>query len=180
MRIYTHTCTYTHTHTHTHTHTTYTFSQYKYQLNVDGTVAAYRLPYLLAGGSLVFKQDSNYYEHFYHRLEPWVHYVPLRRDLSDVVEQVEWATRNDGRAAEMADNALRFAQSYLLPEHLYCYIVRLLKVRPCTLIVASFPGLRLHGCEIKSRRRLVNKATLLVGCTQTAAIMMTTLTPAQW
>ena len=39
--------------------------QFKYQINVDGTVAAYRLPYLLAADSVVFKQESKYYEHFY-------------------------------------------------------------------------------------------------------------------
>ena len=37
----------------------------KYQLNIDGTVAAYRLPALIAGNAVVFKQDSDYYEHFY-------------------------------------------------------------------------------------------------------------------
>lgn len=39
--------------------------QYKYQINLDGTVAAYRLPYLLAGDAVVLKQDSQYYEFFY-------------------------------------------------------------------------------------------------------------------
>ena len=94
-------------------------------------MAAYRLPYLLAGGSLVLKQDSDYYEHFYHRLEPWVHYVPLQRDLSDVVEKVKWGRGNEERAQQMASHAFQFVQSHLLPEHLYCYIVRLLKVRVC-------------------------------------------------
>ena len=70
-------------------------TQYKYQLNVDGTVAAYRFPYLLAGDSLVLKQDSPFYEHFYNKLEPWKHYVPLKRDLSDVVEKVQWARDHD-------------------------------------------------------------------------------------
>ena len=80
-----------------HTHT-----QYKYQLNLDGTVAAYRLPYLLAGGSLVLKQDSDYYEHFYRHLQPWVHYVPLERDVSDVVERLEWALENDDQVRPFA------------------------------------------------------------------------------
>ncbi|XP_064393653.1 protein O-glucosyltransferase 2-like isoform X2 [Halichondria panicea] len=71
------------------------FFKYKYQINIDGTVAAYRLPYLLAGGSLVLKQDSSYYEHFYHQLEPWEHYIPLHRNISDVLERVEWAREND-------------------------------------------------------------------------------------
>jgi hypothetical protein len=64
-------------------------------LNIDGTVAAYRFPYLLAGDSLIFKQDSNFYEHFYIDLKPNVHYVPIKRDLSDLAEKLEWAIEND-------------------------------------------------------------------------------------
>ena len=58
-------------------------------------MAAYRLPYLLAGDAVVFKQDSSYYEHFYNELEPWVHYIPLKSDLSDVIEKIEWARSHD-------------------------------------------------------------------------------------
>ena len=103
-------------------------TQYKYQLNIDGTVAAYRFPYLLAGGSLVLKQDSAYYEHFYHQLEPWVHYVPVERDIGALMEQLKWARGNDKKAREMARNAAQFVQDHLLPEQLYCYIFQLLKV----------------------------------------------------
>ena len=95
-------------------------------------MAAYRFPYLLAGGSLVLKQDSDYYEHFYRQLEPWVHYIPVKKDISDLVEQLEWAKRNDDKAREMAENAAQFVQDHLLPEQLYCYMYQLLKV--CTYI----------------------------------------------
>ncbi|XP_055128995.1 protein O-glucosyltransferase 3 isoform X2 [Symphalangus syndactylus] len=69
------------------------FFKYKYQVNVDGTVAAYRYPYLMLGDSLVLKQDSPYYEHFYMALEPWKHYVPIKRNLSDLLEKVKWAKK---------------------------------------------------------------------------------------
>ena len=69
--------------------------QYKYQINIDGTVAAYRFPYLLAGDSLVLKQDSPYYEFFYNELKPYEHYVPFNRDLSDLLEKVQWAKEHD-------------------------------------------------------------------------------------
>ncbi|KAI5106875.1 KDEL motif-containing protein 1 precursor [Silurus meridionalis] len=71
------------------------FFKYKYQINVDGTVAAYRMPYLLAGDSVVLKQDSTYYEHFYSQLQPWVHYIPIKADLSDVLEKIQWAKEHD-------------------------------------------------------------------------------------
>jgi len=64
-------------------------------INMDGTVAAYRFPNLLAGNSVVFKQESIYYEFFYGQLEPFVHYVPVERDLSDLVEKINWAQEND-------------------------------------------------------------------------------------
>ena len=69
--------------------------QYKYQLNIDGTVAAYRMPYLLAGDATVLKQDSEYYEHFYKDMTPWVHYVPFKRDLSDLEERIIWLKNHD-------------------------------------------------------------------------------------
>ncbi|XP_046961824.1 protein O-glucosyltransferase 2-like [Vanessa cardui] len=97
------------------------FFDYKYQINVDGTVAAYRLPYLLSGGALVFKQDSPYYEHFYGKLKPYEHFVPIRRDLSDLPDKINWAKENDEMAHQIARNAQIFANSHLLPQHIICY-----------------------------------------------------------
>jgi hypothetical protein len=71
------------------------FLDYKYQISLDGTVAAYRLPYLLSGSALVLKQDSIYYEHFYDDLRPYEHYLPIRRDLSDLIEKIQWARDHD-------------------------------------------------------------------------------------
>ena len=97
------------------------FFNYKYQLCLDGTVAAYRLPYLLAGGSVVFKQESTYYEHFYKDLKPWQHFIPVKRDLSDLLERVKWAKDNDAEVRRIAENARNFVIQNLLPDHVLCY-----------------------------------------------------------
>lgn len=97
------------------------FFDYKYQLNLDGTVAAYRLPYLLAGDAVVFKQDSPYYEHYYRELEPFVHYIPFKRDLSDLVEKVRWAQENDETVRQIAKQARAFAEEHLMPMDILCY-----------------------------------------------------------
>lgn len=102
--------------------------QYKYQINIDGTVAAYRFPYLLAGDSLVFKQNSKYYEYFYKELEPWKHYVPFRSDLSDLVERIRWAKDNDAEAQTIARTGQKFAQENLMPQDVFCYHAVLFKV----------------------------------------------------
>ncbi|KAF8773671.1 protein O-glucosyltransferase 2-like [Argiope bruennichi] len=97
------------------------FFKYRYQINIDGTVAAYRLPYLLAGGSLVLKQDSDFYEHFYNDLQPMVHYVPFNRNLSNLVDKLQWAIDHDNEAQTIAENAQNFALSNLMPKDILCY-----------------------------------------------------------
>ena len=64
---------------------------------MDGTVAAYRFPYLMVGDSLIFKQNSKFYEHFYADLKPYVHYVPIKNDLSDLIDRLEWAINNEDK-----------------------------------------------------------------------------------
>lgn len=71
------------------------FFDYKYQISLDGTVASYRLPYLLAGDGLIFKQASSYYEHFYRSLLPDKHYILIKKDLSDLIEKIQWAKEHD-------------------------------------------------------------------------------------
>ncbi|KAL7287094.1 hypothetical protein TKK_0018714 [Trichogramma kaykai] len=97
------------------------FFEYKYQLNIDGTVAAYRFPYLLAGDSLVFKQDSKYYEFFYKDLEAEKHFIPVKHNLSDLVEKVNWAINNDKTAYKITKNAQQFIRDNLMPQHIICY-----------------------------------------------------------
>lgn len=95
-------------------------------MNIDGTVAAYRFPYLMLGNSLVLKQDSQYYEHFYSRLEAGEHYVPVKRNLSDLLEKIQWAKQNDGEAREIARVGQAAARELLQPSRLYCYYYKVL------------------------------------------------------
>ena len=39
--------------------------------------------------------------YFYSKLEPWTHYVPLIRDLSDVVGKVQWARERDEEVSRL-------------------------------------------------------------------------------
>ena len=102
------------------------FLDYKYQLSLDGTVAAYRLPYLLSGDALVLKQTCSYYEHFYRDLVPYQHFLPLKNDLSDVIEQIQWARDHDDEVQRIVRQAQEFTQRNLLPHQILCYHVRVL------------------------------------------------------
>ncbi|KAG7260497.1 hypothetical protein CRUP_006582 [Coryphaenoides rupestris] len=101
------------------------FFKYKYQINVDGTVAAYRLPYLLAGDSVVLKQDSGYYEHFYNELEPWTHYIPVSADLGDLLEKIQWARDNDEVVRKIGIAGQQFARNHLMGDSIFCYYYKL-------------------------------------------------------
>ncbi|KAF2973695.1 hypothetical protein EK904_004537, partial [Melospiza melodia maxima] len=103
------------------------FFKYKYQVNVDGTVAAYRFPYLLLGDSLVLKQDSQYYEHFYIGLKPWKHYIPVKRNLEDLLEKIKWAKENDEEARKIAKQGQLTARELLQPHRFYCYYYKVLQ-----------------------------------------------------
>ncbi|XP_053692454.1 protein O-glucosyltransferase 2-like [Sabethes cyaneus] len=100
----------------------YEFFRYRYQISVDGQAASFRMPYLLGGTSVVFKQDSQYYEHFYSKLRRHTNYVPLKSDVSDVLVQLQYATDNDERMQTIRDNARIFVEEHLLPEKILCYI----------------------------------------------------------
>lgn len=96
------------------------FFRQKFQLSIDGTVAAYRLPALMAGGSVIFKQDSIYEEHFYNQLIRDVHYVPVKEDLSNVRKVWEYAINNDKKMKKIAENARKFSREWLSMEQVLC------------------------------------------------------------
>ncbi|KAF8918437.1 glycosyl transferase family 90-domain-containing protein [Mucidula mucida] len=57
--------------------------QYKYIIDVDGNGWSGRFKQLMSSKSLVFK-STVYPEWFLDRVQPWVHYVPVQVDLSDL------------------------------------------------------------------------------------------------
>ena len=59
----------------------------------------------MLSGSLPFKHESPYKQYFESGLEPYVHYVPVKRDMSDLISQIEWARQNDDKAQEIVKNA---------------------------------------------------------------------------
>jgi hypothetical protein len=87
----------------------------KYLPYIDGVMcAAPALQWRLLSGSLTFKPDSEEIQWFYRALQPYVHYVPVKRDLSDLIEQIDWAKSHDREAKKIAENALEFAEDHIL------------------------------------------------------------------
>ncbi|KAJ7277508.1 hypothetical protein C8J57DRAFT_1582083 [Mycena rebaudengoi] len=70
---------------------------YKYLFDVDGNGFSGRYLGLMRSGGLVFK-STVFNEYFDAWLRPYEHYIPVLPDLSDLVDKVLWARKNDGEA----------------------------------------------------------------------------------
>lgn len=102
-------------------------AKWKYNLLIDGTVAAYRAPYLFQLGTLILKQQSEYYEWWYGDIEDGKHYVEIAKDASDVIDKIQWAIDNDEQARTIAERGARQAEAILTSENMYCYYAKALE-----------------------------------------------------
>ncbi|KAI2668479.1 Protein O-glucosyltransferase 1 [Labeo rohita] len=100
--------------------------EYKYLFNFRGVAASFRLKHLFLCGSLVFHVGEDWLEFFYPQLKPWVHYIPVKQDLSDLRELLQFVKENDGVAEEIAIRGQKFILDHLRMEDVSCYWERLL------------------------------------------------------
>uniref|UniRef100_A0A8V0XUP7 Protein O-glucosyltransferase 1 n=1 Tax=Gallus gallus TaxID=9031 RepID=A0A8V0XUP7_CHICK len=107
--------------------------KYKYLFNFRGVAASFRLKHLFLCGSLVFHVGEEWLEFFYQQLKPWVHYIPVKSDLSDVRELLQFAKENDNIAQEIAERGRQFITEHLQMEDVSCYWEHLLSEYSQTL-----------------------------------------------
>ncbi len=104
------------------------FLGYKYLPNLDGVMcAASAFLWRLLSDSVILKQESNEIQWFYGALEPYVHYVPIKNDFSNIIEQIHWAEQNDSICKEIAERSTQFALENLMFEDVYLYFYLVLK-----------------------------------------------------
>ncbi|KAJ7636348.1 glycosyl transferase family 90-domain-containing protein [Roridomyces roridus] len=98
---------------------------YKYVLDLDGNTFSGRYLGLLKSGSLVFKSTA-FTEYFSDWLKPYEHYIPVKVDLSDLVERVQWAIDNDVEARRIQQQGKRFAEEVITDQQNDCYFAAVL------------------------------------------------------
>mmetsp|Transcript_7176 Transcript_7176/g.15655 ORF Transcript_7176/g.15655 Transcript_7176/m.15655 type:complete len:396 (-) Transcript_7176:854-2041(-) len=77
--------------------------EYRATVVVDGNTVADRLAYLMASMTAIIKQESDRREALSSCMVPYVHYVPLKPDVSDLEEQITWALANETRLRQIAE-----------------------------------------------------------------------------
>jgi len=90
------------------------FNKFKYQIDIDGNTNAWpALFQKLLTGSPVLKVASPYgfRQWYYDRLKPWINYVPVDSDMSDLVEKILWLKDHDAAARAIGEQGQALALS---------------------------------------------------------------------
>ncbi len=83
--------------------------KFKYILSIEGNDVASGLKWKMFSNSVVFMAKATVVSFFMEDLlVPFVHYVPLKDDLSNMVDMVEWARENDDMCRWISDQATKF------------------------------------------------------------------------
>ncbi|KAL9188265.1 hypothetical protein ACHAXT_006643 [Thalassiosira profunda] len=87
-------------------------ARYRYHLDIGGgggttwtgTIEKLALP------GVLFHHVTPTKDYFHQLLEPWVHYIPVKTDLSDLREKYEWAEEHPDEARKIAEAGTEFAR----------------------------------------------------------------------
>ena len=90
-----------------------TLARYKYHIDTgggggttwSGTLEKLGLP------GLLFHHETPMKDYLHDKMVKWVHYVPIKEDLSDLKEKFDWAESHPELAKQISDNATRLAKS---------------------------------------------------------------------
>lgn len=88
-------------------------ARYKYLIDCPGNGYSARIKWLLAMGRPLFIVERQFVEHWHEQLQPWVHYVPVTADLSDLMKHYERLESDEKLYMSLSINARRFAAEYL-------------------------------------------------------------------
>lgn len=118
--------------------------KYKYLISLDGNTAAWiRVPWILLSNSVLIKQETEVMEIFYSGMKPYVHYVPVTHNISDIFEKLNWLKNNDKKAKQISENATHFICSNLMPTDIDEYLAIILneyhKLQRFNVITPTLP-----------------------------------------
>lgn len=91
------------------TKTMETMSEYKYLLIIEGNDVASGLKWSMASSSVVMMPIPQIASWFMEdHLEPFVHFIPVRDDFTDIAERFQWAETHADKCKEIIKNANEF------------------------------------------------------------------------
>ena len=86
---------------------------WRFIIDIEGAGYSGRLKLLLSSPRVVVVQKRPFEEFFFPELTPWVHYVPVERDFSDLNRNLAIVRANPSLEASIIHNARQFADRHL-------------------------------------------------------------------
>ena len=101
--------------------------KYRYILDIDGMASTWdATAWKMNSGSVIFKVKSCWRQWFYDEYLPWVHYIPIADDFSDLLEKYEWCESNQDKCLEIVSNAKQLFQKVYRYNNVAKYTVEVL------------------------------------------------------
>lgn len=96
------------------------YSKYKYLADFGGGggTSWKSTLWFLGMPGVLFHHETPMRDSFYDDIQPWVHYIPLNEDLSNLEERVNWAKENPDECASISKRATQFAQKMMTSDGL--------------------------------------------------------------
>jgi glycosyltransferase involved in cell wall biosynthesis len=93
--------------------------RYSILIDIEGNGYSGRLKHLLWSHRPVILVDRPHKEYFFRHLREWKHYIPVKRDLSDLKDNITWCLEHPDKAKEIAEQAYKFSKEYLTRDACY-------------------------------------------------------------
>ena len=93
--------------------------KYSILIDIEGNGYSGRLKHLLWSHRPLLLVDRPHKEFFFEFLKEWEHYIPVKRDLSDLIEKTKWCLDNYDKALIIAENSFQFSKLYLTRDACY-------------------------------------------------------------
>jgi hypothetical protein len=100
--------------------------KYSYLIDIEGRGYSGRVKLMLFCRRLLFLQERDQVEWYHKFLVPYVHYIPLRNDLSNLEDQYYWAEQNQHESHAIAQRAQDFALANLRTSNAVDYLKNIL------------------------------------------------------
>ncbi|CCV02395.1 putative tyrosine protein kinase [Armadillidium vulgare iridescent virus] len=145
---------------------------YKYLINIDGHVSAFRLSLEMNMGCCILLVDSlgsssqtspenGWKMWFFDKIKPYIHFVPVKSDLSDLIEKIQWCRDNDEECKLIAENAKQFYKDWLSKESILDYLQSIfIKIRLQNKVCVVYGEDPLQTQMIMQKEFLLNKVCL--------------------
>jgi len=94
-------------------------SKYAALIDIEGNGYSGRLKYMMWSRRPILLVDRPHKEYFYEHMKEWEHYIPVNRDMSDLIEKTKWIFDNYEKALEIAERAREFSLQHLTRDACY-------------------------------------------------------------